>query len=80
LVNLGFGVRGPISFHQAILASAGDHSRGAALVISGILATSAGGTAVIAPFITVGLWPLALGGTVITVLAVVVLLALKPQA
>lgn len=80
LVNLGFGVRGPISFHQAILASAGDHSRGAALVISGILATSAGGTAIVAPFITVGLWPLALGGTVISVLAVAVLLALKPQA
>lgn len=79
LVNLGFGARGPISFHQAILASAGDHSRGAALVISGILATSAGGTAIVAPFITVGLWPLALGGTVITVLAVVVLFALKPQ-
>lgn len=80
LVNLGFGARGPISFHQAILASAGDHSRGAALVISGILATSAGGTAIIAPFITVGLWPLALGGAVITVLAVIVLLALKPHA
>lgn len=79
LVNLGFGARGPISFHQAILASAGDHSRGAALVISGILATSAGGTAIVAPFITIGLWPLALGGTVIAVLAVVVLLALKPQ-
>lgn len=79
LVNLGFGARGPISFHQAILASAGDHSRGAALVISGILATSAGGTAIVAPFITIGLWPLALGGTVITVLAVVVLLALKPH-
>jgi predicted MFS family arabinose efflux permease len=80
LVNLGFGARGPISFHQAILASAGDHSRGAALVISGILATSAGGTAIVAPFITIGLWPLALGGTVITVLAVVVLLTLRPQA
>jgi MFS family permease len=79
LVNFGFGARGPISFHQAILASAGDHSRGAALVISGILATSAGGTAMVAPFITIGLWPLALGGTVITVLALLVLLVLRPQ-
>lgn len=79
LVNLGFGARGPIGFHQAILASAGDHSRGAALVISGILATSAGGTAIVAPFITVGLWPLALGGAVITMLAVAVLFALRPR-
>ena len=79
LVNLGFGARGPISFHQAILASAGDHSRGAALVISGILATSAGGTAIVAPFINIGLWPLALGGAVVTLLAVAVFLALKPQ-
>jgi predicted MFS family arabinose efflux permease len=76
-VNLGFGVRGPIGFHQAILASAGDHSRAAALVISGILGTTAGGTAVVAPFITIGLWPLALGGTVITLLAVLVLVALR---
>ena len=79
LVNLGFGARGPISFHHAILASAGDHSRGAALVISGILATSAGGTAIVAPFINIGLWPLALGGAVVTLLAVAVFLALKPQ-
>ena len=76
-VNLGFGVRGPIGFHQAILASAGDHSRAAALVISGILGTTAGGTAVVAPFITIGLWPLALGGTVISVLAVLALVGLK---
>lgn len=80
LVNLGFGTRGPIGFHQAIMASAGDHSRAAALVISGILGTTAAGTAIVAPFITVGLWPLALGGTVITLLAVLVLIGLKDQA
>lgn len=79
-VNLGFGTRGPIGFHQAILASAGDHSRAAALVISGILGTTAAGTAVVAPFITIGLWPLALGGAVITVLAVLVLVVLKEQS
>lgn len=79
LANLGFGVRGPIGFHQAIVASEGDHSRAAALVISGLLITSAVGTAIVAPFITVGLWPVALGGTVITVLAVATLFALRDQ-
>jgi predicted MFS family arabinose efflux permease len=79
LVNLGFGTRGPIGFHQAIAASAGDHSRGAALVISGILGTTATGTALVAPFVGIGLWPLALGATVIAILAVVALVALKDQ-
>jgi predicted MFS family arabinose efflux permease len=80
LVNLGFGTRGPIGFHQAIVASAGDHSRGAALVISGILGTAATGTALVAPFVGIGLWPLALGATVMAILAVVALVALKDQA
>jgi predicted MFS family arabinose efflux permease len=79
LANLGFGVRGPIGFHQAIVASAGDHSRAAALVISGLLVTSAVGTAIVAPFITVGLWPVVLGGAVITALAVAALFVLRDQ-
>ncbi|MCX5477526.1 MFS transporter [Kaistia geumhonensis] len=72
-VNLGFGVRGPVGFHQAIMAAEGDHSRGAALVVAGILATAAAGTALVAPFIALGLWPLALGGAVITGLATLLL-------
>ncbi len=79
-VNLGFGIRGPIGFHQAILAAEGDHSRGAALVVAGILATAAAGTALVAPFLTLGLWPLALGGTIITGFATIILLASKPRA
>jgi predicted MFS family arabinose efflux permease len=65
MVNLGFGVRGPVGFHQAILAAEGDHSRGAALVIAGILSTAALGTAIMAPFIGAGLWALALAGAVV---------------
>ncbi|MCX5514289.1 MFS transporter [Kaistia algarum] len=76
-VNLGFGIRGPIGFHQAILAAEGDHSRGAALVVAGILGTAAAGTALIAPFIALGLWPLALGGALLTGLAMIVLVALR---
>lgn len=79
-VNLGFGIRGPVGFHAAIMAAEGDHSRGAALVVAGILATAAAGTAIMAPFIALGLWPLALGGTIITGLATLLLLALAERS
>lgn len=79
-VNLGFGVRGPVGFHQAIMAAEGDHSRGAALVVAGILATAAAGTALVAPFIALGLWPLALGGAVITGLATLLLVVLADRS
>ncbi|WKL24173.1 MFS transporter (plasmid) [Sinorhizobium meliloti] len=52
--NGAFGIRGPIGFHQAIVASRGDHSRGAALVVAAILGITAGGTAAAAPFINIG--------------------------
>ncbi len=77
-VNLGFGIRGPVGFHQAILAAEGDHSRGAALVVAGILATAAAGTALVAPLLTLGLWPLALAGTIITGLATLILVVSRP--
>jgi MFS family permease len=57
--NGAFGVRGPIGFHQAIIASRGDHSRGAALVVAAILGFTAAGTAAVAPFLEKGWWPLA---------------------
>ncbi len=79
-VNLGFGIRGPVGFHQAILAAEGDHSRGAALVVAGILATAAAGTALVAPLLTLGLWPLALAGTIITGLATLILIVSRPAA
>ena len=78
-VNLGFGIRGPVGFHQAILAAEGDHSRGAALVVAGILATAAAGTALVAPFLPLGLAPLALAGTIITGLATLIVVASKPR-
>ena len=59
LSNGAFGVRGPIGFHQAIIASKGDHSRGAALVVATILGFTAAGTAAVAPFLYLGWWPLA---------------------
>ena len=53
--NLGFGLRGPPGFLQAVLAANGDDARGAALVILAILASAAGGTALAAPFVASGL-------------------------
>ncbi|MEZ5998196.1 MAG: MFS transporter [Hyphomonas sp.] len=58
-VNLGLGFRGPPGFFRAVLASDGDDARGAALVILFILATTAIGTAIAAPYVTMGLAPLA---------------------
>ncbi len=59
IVNLGLGVRGPPGFYRAIVASGDDDARGAALVMLFILFTAAAGTAIVAPFISVGLLPLA---------------------
>jgi MFS transporter, DHA1 family, multidrug resistance protein len=58
-VNLGLGLRGPPGFYRAIVAANGDDARGAALVLVAILSTTAIGTAVAAPFVILGIAPLA---------------------
>ncbi|WP_335591444.1 MFS transporter [Hyphomonas oceanitis] len=58
-VNAGLGFRGPPGFYRAIVASGGDDARGAALVLLAILMTTAIGTAAAAPFVTLGITPLA---------------------
>ena len=73
VTNGGFGVRGPIGFHQAIVASKGDHSRGAALVVAAILGITAAGTAGAAPFLGLGWWPLALTSCLTALLALLCL-------
>ena len=72
-LNFGMGLRGPPGFFQAVVASEGDDSRGAGLVILFILATTAIGTAIVAPWIREGLVPLALVAAVIASASVVVL-------
>ncbi|MEQ1406336.1 MFS transporter [Neorhizobium sp. Rsf11] len=69
LTNGAFGIRGPIGFHQAILASKGDHSRGAALVVAAILGFTAAGTAATASFLSLGWWPLAMASCLAAALA-----------
>lgn len=59
-VNLGFGIRAPIGFHQAIV-HAGDDERGTSLLILAFLGCAGLGTAIVAPLIDGGLVPLVLG-------------------
>lgn len=53
--NLGFGIRGPVGFYRAIVASQQDDARGSALVVLLVLGAAAVGTAAAAPFIDRGL-------------------------
>jgi len=73
-INTGLGLRGPPGFYRAVLASHGDDARGSALVILFIMLASAGGTAVVAPFIKQGLAPLACAAAVLEAAALACLL------
>lgn len=73
-INLGLGLRGPPGFFQAITVAGGDDARAAALVVFAILLTTAAGTALAAPWIALGLAPLAGLAAVISVASVVLLL------
>jgi MFS transporter, DHA1 family, multidrug resistance protein len=80
VLNLGFGLRGPPGFLQAVLAAGGDDARGAALVILAILLTAAGGAALAAPFVASGLLGVALVAAAISTGAFVCLLTLPRRA
>lgn len=76
--NLGLGFRGPPGFHRAVVASQGDDARGAALVVVATLGTTAAGTAVVAPFITLGLLPLAAVAAALVLGALLLLTFIPP--
>ncbi|AWC24785.1 hypothetical protein CO731_04276 [Aminobacter sp. MSH1] len=76
--NLGLGFRGPPGFHRAVVASQGDDARGAALVVVAILGTTAAGTAAVAPFITLGLLPLAIAAAALVVAALLLIALIPP--
>ena len=73
-VNTGLGLRGPPGFFRAVVAAQGDDARGSALVILGILAATALGTTVVAPFIESGLIPLATAAFALQIAAIAALL------
>jgi MFS family permease len=75
-INTGLGLRGPPGFYRAVIASHGDDARGSALVILAIMAATAIGTALVAPFIELGLVPLAGMALLLEAAAAVALIAL----
>mgnify|MGYP003676035476 FL=1 len=75
-VNLGLGFRGPPGFYRAVVAARGDDARGSALVLVAILTTTAAGTAVAAPFVTLGMAPLAAIAAAVSCASVLCLIAL----
>ncbi|MFK3781327.1 MFS transporter [Agrobacterium sp. NPDC089420] len=77
LVNFGFGIRGPIGFHRAIIAARGDPSRAAAIVVAAILGIATFGTIAVAPFILVGLLPLTITSSIFSTLALVSITPLR---
>ena len=77
-VNLGLGIRGPVGFYQALLASGHDDSRGSAMIILLVMLTAAIGTGVVAPYIEQGLLPVATGAMMLAVISVLLLLLLAP--
>jgi hypothetical protein len=78
--NLGLGIRGPLGFYQALLASGENDSRGSALIILLVMLLAATGTGVVAPFIEAGLPPVALVAMVLAVASVLLLVVLRPAA
>jgi hypothetical protein len=76
--NLGLGLRGPPGFHRAVVAARGDDARGAALVVIAVLASTAAGTALVAPFIMHGLVPLTLAAFVLAAASLGLLWGLPP--
>ena len=75
-MNVGIGLRGPPGFYQAILAAEDDDARGAALVMLMVFVAVAGGTAMVAPVIEIGLVPLAAMASLAASCSVVILLML----
>jgi MFS transporter, DHA1 family, multidrug resistance protein len=79
-MNFALGVRGPPGFLRAILAGAGDDERASSLTLLAIMAIASGGTALLAPFLHVGLLALALAAVLAQALAVASLLWLPRLA
>lgn len=68
--NMGFGFRGPPAFLGALKAADGDDARGSALTFLYIMLITATFTALVAPFVTRGIWPAALAASLLAALSV----------
>ena len=77
-LNMGFGFRGPPGFLMALQASRGDDARASALVVLYVMLFTAAGTALLAPLVARGLWPAALGASLLGVASLASLRLSRP--
>ena len=78
ILNVGLGVRGGPGFVRALSAAEGDDDRASALLIFFITAVAAGGTALVAPFIKVGLVALTVAVFAIILPSLLLMIFIKP--
>lgn len=69
-VNLGLGIRGPSGFFNALAAAGDNESRGSALIVLMVMFTTAIGTAVVAPYVSLGFFQVAGLATLVSFAAV----------
>ncbi|WP_286830330.1 MULTISPECIES: MFS transporter [Kordiimonas] len=78
VLNTGLGIRGGAGFVRALTASHGDDERASAIIILATTGIAAVGTALVAPFILMGLTALTIMVVAIILPAVILILAIKP--
>lgn len=78
LLNVGLGVRGGPGFVRALSAAEGDDDRASALLIFFVTMIASGCTALVAPFITTGLWTLTLAVFFIVLPSLLLMLFIAP--
>ncbi len=78
MLNVGLGVRGGPAFVRALSAAEGDDDRASALLIFFVTLIASGCTALVAPFITVGLSALTIAVFLIVLPSLFLMLFIKP--
>jgi len=79
ILNTGLGIRGGPGFVRALSATHGDDERASALIILSVTTIAAIGTALVAPFIQMGLTALTFAVLVIIFPAIILIAAIKPM-
>lgn len=79
ILNTGLGIRGGPGFVRALSATHGDDERASALIILSVTTIAAIGTALVAPFIQMGLTALTIAVLVIIFPAIILIAAIKPM-
>lgn len=72
-MNLGLGLRGPTGFMLALNACEEEHSRGTAIILLASFGTVGLGTLIAAPFLSLGLFPLAATSVIFAVAGLILI-------